>query len=135
MKALLLLALTACVTDARDPLFAADAGGDVRQGVLPDAVASCTNHDGVIARAEVTLAANQSITMRIAADAAFDPHSWDLSGPLSGDHDAAVTTLDPTGAWWSAQFSDATYAARLSESADLLGVFRATATELQLVGG
>ena len=60
--------------------------------------------------------------------------TWDLSVPFSGDHDEHVQTLDLSAQWFGKDFPGASYAARLSDSSDLLGVFTLTATALQLVG-
>jgi hypothetical protein len=51
-----------------------------------------------------------------------------------GDHDALVETLAPEGQWWAPRFPGATYAARLTDDSDLLGVFEVTDTALLLRG-
>jgi hypothetical protein len=110
----------------------------------PDAPAtSCANQDGTITRGEVTFAAGAHENMRIGQEATVDTagmanpdgtRAWDLSGMLANDQDVDVATLPLAGTWYAGNFPDATYAAQLSQSSTLLGVFRATDTELQLVG-
>ena len=60
--------------------------------------------------------------------------TWDLTPMFSGDHSVLVETAAPTGAWWANDFAGATYATRLSDSADLLGVFEVKADGLFLLG-
>ncbi len=108
----------------------------------PDA-GGCADNDGVIARDDVTFEAGRTATFRIALDTPVDTAGaaqgdgsfvWDWTGPLAGDHDVEVTTQAPAGAWWAGEFPSATYAARLSDEQDLLGVFEATPTALLLLG-
>lgn len=103
----------------------------------------CTPRDpDVVERAEVTLAPGLYATFRAAEDATVDlagvttagRRQWDLSGALSGDRDVRLDTTAPEGAWWAPSFPAATYAVPLSTTSELLGVFRATDTELQLLG-
>lgn len=104
----------------------------------------CTpNHDGMITAAELPLAAGQMANFRIAQSATWNTagtantdgsRSWDLSGQLSGDADTAVALAAPSGAWWAADFTGASYATPLSASSDLLGVFKYDATGLTLLG-
>jgi hypothetical protein len=60
--------------------------------------------------------------------------TWDLTPPLSGDHAEPVDTLALGAQWFGKDFASASYAARLSDSSDLLGVFLITDTDLELVG-
>ena len=60
--------------------------------------------------------------------------TWDFSAALSGDQTVLVETLPVSGAWYAATFPGASYAARLSQGADLLGVFEITDTALLLRG-
>jgi hypothetical protein len=101
------------------------------------------NHDGVIERSEVPLAAGlnakfltsgQASTSSAGATQPDGSRIWDLTGALSGDHLALVETQPLDGKWFAAQFPGATYAAQLSESSDLLGIFEVTATSLLLRG-
>jgi hypothetical protein len=114
-----------------------DAPGDGAQ------VACTPDHDGQISSAELPLAAGRSATFRIATNATWDTsgHSntdgsrtWDLSVQLSGDADRAIALASPSGAWWQPDFAAATYAAPLSASSDLLGVFAVSANAVTLLG-
>lgn len=118
-------------------------GSDIDAASVDDAgVRICSgNHDGVITRDEVPLRSGLHATFRVAQNTAIDTtggsggaRTWDLSGALSGDADARVDLIDPSGAWWSASFPTATYAAQLSASSDNLGVFQVTDSELSLLG-
>jgi hypothetical protein len=60
--------------------------------------------------------------------------TWDLTGALTGDHSLLGETRDLSGAWYAADFVGATYASRLSDSNELLGVFEVTADALLLRG-
>lgn len=133
-----------------DAGFGADAGSLVDSGVADQDAASvddsgvrvCSgNHDGVITRDEVPLRAGLHATFRVASNTAIDttgggsdPRTWDLSGALTGDADSRVDLIDPSGAWWSASYPTATYAAQLSASSDNLGVFSVTDGALSLLG-
>lgn len=105
--------------------------------------ACAPDHDGSLTLAELPLAAGKSATFRVALDATFDTagtpdgggaRRWDLTGALANDHDAELALLSPAGAWWAAEFPAATYAATLSATSDLLGVFHVDATGLTLLG-
>jgi hypothetical protein len=60
--------------------------------------------------------------------------AWDLDVTFSGDHPETIETLSLAGQWFEKDFPGATYAARLSDTSDLLGVFQLTDTELSLLG-
>jgi hypothetical protein len=101
------------------------------------------NHDGTITRAEEPFGAGLRATYRIATSAtpvdtvgtaSTCGQVWDLTGAFSSDTDTVVTTDDPSGAWWAADFPSATYASQLSSTSPLLGVFQATADQLVLLG-
>lgn len=117
--------------DGSGPGFDAPIGGCV-----PD-------HDGVIARDEVPLAAGRSATFRIATDATVSTagvlqpdghHQWTLDTALAGDADADVVLAAPTGAWWADDFPGASYATPLSATSDLIGVFAIDDTRVRLLG-
>jgi hypothetical protein len=106
-----------------------DAQASKDAGPLPGCV---PNRDGQITAAEVPLRAGLKATFRAASNVTVDTKGvaqgdgsrvWDLSVALPGDHARVVETLDPKGAWWAPSFSGATYASKLSEASDLLGVF------------
>ena len=118
----------------------ADADGDAD----PDggSIVCAPDRDGVITRAEVPLAAGLHATFRVATDATVDTaghdeagvRHWDLSGELSGDHSTLIETLPLAGTWFGGDFPGASYAARLSDTQDLLGVFEITDDALLLRG-
>lgn len=105
---------------------------------------ACTpNGDGTITRDEVPLAAGLHATFRVATNATFDTAGevqgdgsriWDLSVDLAGDHGVLVETLPLAGQWFEPDFAGATYATRLSDTDDLLGVFEVNDTALLLRG-
>ncbi|MFO0761008.1 MAG: hypothetical protein U0359_31310 [Byssovorax sp.] len=101
------------------------------------------NNDGTITRAEVPLAAGLHATFKAAEDATVDTAGklqgdgtklWDLDVSLPGDHASIVETLPIEGQWFAADFAGATYASRLSDKSDLLGVFELTDSALLLRG-
>jgi hypothetical protein len=129
-----------CAPDVDGAPGTPDASGPTPDG----APLGCTpNHDGTITRAELPLAAGQSATFRIATGATVDTagtldtdgtHAWDLSAALSGDADDHVALESPAGAWWSADFPNASYATLLSSQQDLRGVFAIDDSGLHLLG-
>ena len=101
------------------------------------------NKDGVITREETPLAAGLRATYRVATDVPVSTagttnpdgtHHWDLSGALAGDHTLVIETVAPAGRWFAADFAGASYTVRLSDAADLLGVFELTPSALLLRG-
>jgi hypothetical protein len=116
-------------------------GGTTGNGGAP---ACLPNNDFVVTRAEMPLAPGLHAEFRAAEKVSSvstagtsnpdGSRAWDLSVAFSGDHGEPLQTLDLSTQWFGKDFPGATYAARLSDSADLLGVFTLTATALQLVG-
>jgi hypothetical protein len=113
-----------------------DAGGD-------GAPLTCSpDDDGIITRAEMPLKAGLHATFRVATDVVVDTAGtpqgngrlWDLTAALTGDHALLSETQPLTGTWFASKFSGATYAARLSDGTDLLGVFEVTTDALLLRG-
>lgn len=104
------------------------------------------NKDGVITRAEVPLQAGLRATYRVAKDpvevstTAGQPvdggsrRLWDYSGTFGSDQSILVETLPLAGKWYDAKFANATYATRLAESSDLLGVFEVSQGGITLRG-
>jgi hypothetical protein len=103
------------------------------------------NNDGVITRAEVPLQAGLRATYRVAtnpnevtttAGLAVDggARRWDFAGTYASDQSVLVETLPLTGKWYAPKFANATYATRLSQSNDLLGVFEVTQGGVTLRG-
>lgn len=116
----------------------ADAGSDAGtpMGCLP-------NHDGQIARHEVTFRAGLRATFRVSGEAAFDTAgaaladgglTWDFTGALSGDAARLVETGALQGEWYEADFPDGGYVSELGQGTGLLGVFSATDDALYLQG-
>jgi hypothetical protein len=109
-----------------------------------DAPVGCVpNGDDLITALELPFAAGLKATFRTATNVDVDTagtagsggrRHWDFSGALSGDKDLIVETIPPSGAWWSTQFSSATYATSITSTADLLGVFQVTSSALLLQG-
>lgn len=130
------------------PDAANDAGGDASQ--LQDAqksdapVTGCVpNNDGTITAAEAPLGPGLHAKFRVATNATISTAGqaqsdgsrvWDLSGALSGDTDVVVDTTAVTNTWYASSFATASYATKLSPTADLLGVFRFGGNELALEG-
>lgn len=108
------------------------------------------NDDGSITRAEVPLASGLHATFLVAQGADFDTagvknadgsRTWDLTVPFSGDHKLLLETLPLDDKVWFAKDYYKTlpapstwYAAKLSDTNDLLGVFEITDTALLLHG-
>jgi hypothetical protein len=141
-----------CLPSSADAAAALDADGgpddatalDDASSVLPDAGSWCLpNHDGVIARNEIGGGPGLGAAFRIAQGASVDSagspepqgrRRWDLASALPGDHRIETVTDPVAGQWFAAAFSGAGWAAKLSDSSDLLGVFELTDTALRLVG-
>ncbi|HEY8041501.1 MAG TPA: hypothetical protein VIF15_16960 [Polyangiaceae bacterium] len=124
------------VLEAGDDAAEASPGDDGGGGCKP-------NNDGVVTRAEVPMMAGLHASFVVAENVAVDSAGtkqpdgtrvWDLSGALQGDHTVIVTTDAPTGQWFSAQFTTATYTTKLSDTQTLLGVFQAQGQGLVLQG-
>lgn len=114
-------------------------GGDGQGG----SNACVPNQDGTITREEVPLAAGLHATFRVATNATVDTAGaaqadgsriWDLSVAFPGDHAVIVETQPLTGQWFESTFPGASYASRLSDTEDLLGVFEITDSALLLRG-
>lgn len=133
-----------CKADGTCAPASPDAPG---QGDAPSGDAAVTgcmpNHDGTIQADELPLHAGASARFRIATSATWDTagtasgsgtRAWDLTGQLANDADVTVTLTAPTGAWWAADFADASYATQLAASSDLLGVFAVDSTGVVLLG-
>lgn len=132
-----------CAPQDNPPPPDTDGGADASKADGSSPLPGCTpNKDGTINAAEVPLKAGLHATFRTATNVAVSTagatvngqRTWDLSGALAGDHPRAVDTLAPAGAWWAPSFATATYASRLSDQSDLLGVFEVGASALTLRG-
>ena len=104
----------------------------------------CTpNKDGTITREEVPIAAGLHATYRVGTNenvstagtpAAGGKRVWDFSTSLASDVSVLVETQALTGKWYAAKYPGATYASKLSQSSDLLGVFETSPGALLLRG-
>jgi hypothetical protein len=101
------------------------------------------NHDGTISKSEVPLAPGLKATFLTTQNVSFDTtgqkqgdgsRKWDFTGKLNGDHLALVVTQSIAGAWYASKYPGASYASKLTDSQDLLGVFEITDTALLLRG-
>ncbi len=101
------------------------------------------NNDGVITQEEVPLGPGLHAKLSAAASVPVDTvgkvqpdgsHVWDLSAMIAGQKDEMVETLPITGQWFAATYPGATYASKLSSTADLLGVFEVVTGALLLRG-
>lgn len=101
------------------------------------------NHDGTITAAEVPLVAGVSAKFMAATDVTFatmgtdaggGKRNWDLAQTFAGDHLALIEAQPIAGQWFAADFAGASYAAKLSETNDLLGVFEIAGDSLLLRG-
>ena len=114
-----------------------DGGGD---GALPGCTA---NKDGTITRDEVPVAAGLHATYRVGKDedvstagtpAANGKRVWDFTAALASDVSVLVETQALAGKWYATKFAGATYASKLTEGSDLLGVFETSPGALLLRG-
>ena len=101
------------------------------------------NGDGVITEVEVPLVVGASVKLRVAQDVQVDTsgtplgdgqRKWDFATELPGDHMTLVQTLPLDGSWYASKFVGASYAAKLSDGEDLLGVFESAPGALLLRG-
>lgn len=101
------------------------------------------NGDDVIEESELFLAPGLSANLRVAQGATVDTAGseqpdgsriWDLSGQLSGDHAGVVQTLALDGLWYADVFPTASYAARITDADELLGVYEIAPHKLLLLG-
>ena len=120
----------------------ADAGFDVAQEDTGTPIVCLPNNDDVIERSEVPVAADLRATFKIATDATFDTRgttdagitTWDLSGELNNDGLEIVELKSLDGKWFEGTFPTALYYSKISTTSELLGVFGATDSALNLLG-
>jgi hypothetical protein len=129
-----------------EPSASTDGGltpGDAAPPIVTGDSGVCTpNADGRIERGEFPLAPGQRAVFAIAKGVAVDfagstsggVTTWNLKGPYAGDTSKAIDVQAPAGKWWSAAFPTASYALALGGSADLVGVFALSSSELALAG-
>lgn len=100
------------------------------------------NGDAVIERLElffdpglqVNFLAAQAVTFDTAGATIDGQTVWDMSVDFPGDHTSSGEYLSIEGQWFEPSFPGATYATRLTDADDLLGVFEATDSALTLRG-
>ena len=108
------------------------------------AMSGCSpNKDGMITRDEVPIAAGLHATYKIATNeditttgtmGAGGKRVWDYSAALPSDTSVLVETQSLMGKWFAPKYPSATYATKLSDSSDLLGVFETSPGALLLQG-
>ncbi len=131
-------------TPLEDAQDAAEDPGDLPDSSEADSTSTtCSpNKDGIITREEVPLKAGLNAKFKVATSVAVDTTGtdqggkrlWDYSGDLTGDHLTLVELQKLDSLWFAPDYPTATYAARLSDSQDLLGVFQLTDSQLLLLG-
>lgn len=141
----------AVVTDLVD---AGSAEGDVpaEDVVLTDTSTPPTdggcrpNNDGVITRAEFPGVVGASALYLVNRDGVTvegvntmgvvteGVRRWDYSARRMDDQPVLDEVLSPQGRWWSGQYADATFASVIDRTSNLLGVYRLSATALELLG-
>jgi len=133
-------------TAAQDAGTTGEDGGTQPDSGTPDAgqPQGCTpNADGTLGAGELPLRAGLSGTFRTAVNASWSTTGqplpdggtrWDLATALPGDTSEPLQTLAVAGAWYADAFPTGTYAARLSSTSELLGVFRVASDGLSLLG-
>jgi len=101
------------------------------------------NEDGTIHQAEIPVQVGLSAKFLATQDAPVDTagvtqgdgsRRWDLTGALPGDHLSLVETLSLEGKWYEGLFGGASYAARLADSEELLGVYQIAPDAVMLLG-
>ncbi len=120
-------------------------GGDGSTTPVTDAGVTCHgNNDGVITRDEVVFAPGIAVRYRINALGTTVPvdvngetrpdgtHAWNFSDS-SGDL-VSLQLVTTDGAYFATDFPGAQYAARIDPREASLGIYRATATALELLG-
>lgn len=118
-------------------------GGSSDGGPGADASGCTAQRDGTVSLSDIPLAAGQKASFRVATDVDVDvagvkqgdgTRKWDLSGALSGDHAVVTELRSLAGAWYAADFPTASYVVKLSDTSDLLGVYKLDSQALVLLG-
>lgn len=137
------------------------AGGSAEAGATPDggspvdgaptidaaidaALPGCTpNKDGVVTREEVPITAGLYAKFRVGraedvstagTPAGAGKRTWDFTAALASDVNVLVETQPLAGKWYAPKFTGATYAAKLQEGSELLGVFEVSPGAILLRG-
>ncbi|MFO0627244.1 MAG: hypothetical protein U0325_16665 [Polyangiales bacterium] len=144
------------VSAPRDAVVAADvptandvesADVVVSDSAAPPADGGCRpNNDGVITRAEfpgvvgasaLYLVNRDGVTVdgvNTAGTVTEGTRRWDFSARRMDDQPVLDEVLSPQGRWWSGQYADASFASVIDRATNLLGVYRLSATALELLG-
>lgn len=142
----------ACVRDTVPTNDASSGGVDTGAGdggpesdAKSDApVTGCVpNKDGTITRDEVPLQAGLTAKYRVGKSENVSTagttkpdgkRAWDFSGALASDVTVLLETQPLAGKWYAPKFAGATYALKLQEGSDLLGIFETSPGALLLRG-
>jgi hypothetical protein len=112
-------------------------------GLALDALAaSCSfNSDGVIQRSEAPFLVGLGALYAVNPSASTVPVNetavsgvWDFSAAVTNESKVFDQILSASGQWWSKDFPDASYAEKLEDGQSILGVYRAGADKLELLG-
>jgi hypothetical protein len=112
-------------------------------GLALDALAaSCSfNSDGVIQRSEAPFLVGLGALYAVNPSGSTVPVNltpaaagWDFSAAVANESKIFDQILSPSGQWWSADFPSASYAEKLEDGQPILGVYRAAADRLELLG-
>lgn len=120
-------------------------GVDVTPAV--DGGARCTgDRDGVVTRAEINFLVGATVLYAVNDEGtSVEPvdtegsivegtRRWDYSAARTSDRRVLDEVMSPQGRWWSSRYPDATYAALIDRTNNILGVYRASPTALELLG-
>jgi hypothetical protein len=104
------------------------------------------DRDGTITRAEINFLVGASVLYAVndegttvspvdtAGALVEGVRRWDYRDARTEDRRVLDEVMRPQGRWWSSRYPDATYAAMLDRTNNILGVYRASATALELLG-
>ncbi len=100
------------------------------------------NGDGIIEHSELFFTPGLQANYLAARDVTFDTagtvegdgRRWDFSVEFPADYTSSSEFLEVDGQWFESAFPGASYAARLTEADDLLGVFEVTDAAVSLLG-
>lgn len=145
-----------CVVGECRPLTGADLSGvaddmgptvdlttPIPDGWNPDALAaSCTfNGDGTITRSEESFTVGLGALFAVNSAGSTVPVNnvqqngvWDFSAAVSGEAKQFDQLVDPSGQWWAADFTGATYGERIDDGQQAYGVFRVSGDKLEMMG-
>jgi hypothetical protein len=103
------------------------------------------NRDGVIERGEMAFLVGASVIYAVNRDGApVEPvdtagmatatgRVWNYVAPIGADQRLLDEVIAPRGRWWSSRYPDASFAAVIDRTTNLLGVYRVSAAALELL--